>query len=163
MTDTIEAEMKVSPFRRWFGAGMVAVSGLVLLNIAVMRPPSGAVVQLMVWALAALLLVSAYKLWRDTGEAVRLVGTRLETGRGELIVELADVEKLERAAPGLHGASGFTLHLRRQLAPRWCMGLWWCAGPRAAFGGAASRAKIATLAGAIEQALAKEAERLGGR
>lgn len=157
MTQDAQAEMRVGVFRRWFGAGMVALSGLFLLNVAVMRPPSGTVLQLIVWTLAALLLVSAYKLWRDTGEVVRLVGTRLETGAGGLILDLADVRTLKRSASAVHGASGFTLYLRGDLAPRWCMGLWWCAGPRAAFGGAASRAEIAQLADAIERALAQGA------
>ena len=41
MTDTIEAEMKVSPFRRWFSSGLVALTAALLLNMAMTTPPAG--------------------------------------------------------------------------------------------------------------------------
>ena len=153
MTDADSIEMKVSPFRRWFAAGTVALTGVIFLGMALQNPPNGALLQLMIWALAALLLASALKLWRDTEVGVRLVGTRLETCAGELIVAMEDVEAIERGHFAFRPSNGFSLSLKRKAALRWRMGLWWTAGKRAAFGGAASSVEAKRLAEAIEHRL----------
>ncbi|WP_298675240.1 hypothetical protein [uncultured Lentibacter sp.] len=146
-------EVKVSPFRRFFGAGMVALSGALLVSTALNTPPHGWLLQAALWGLAALLLGSAQKLWRDTGRHLRLIGTRLEDSAGELVLDLADVESIERGHFSLRPSNGFSVQLRREVTPCWRMGLWWRAGRRAAFGGAASSAQVKPLAEAIERHL----------
>lgn len=160
MTDTIEAEMKVSPFRRWFSSGLVALTGALLLNMAMTSPPASLIGQGLVWAMAALLLIAALKLWRDTGESVRLVGARLEDSHGGLIVRLEDVATVTRTHFSFRPSNGFMLDLTRDYDPRWCMGLYWCAGKRAAFGGATSGAEAKKLAEAIERHLGQSGGQL---
>ena len=70
MTDTIEAEMKVSPFRRWFSSGLVALTAALLLNMAMTTPPASVLGQGLVWGMATLLLIAALKLWRACGVRV---------------------------------------------------------------------------------------------
>lgn len=156
MPDTIEVELKVSPFRRWFSSGLVALTAALLLNMAMTAPPASLLGQGLVWALAALLLISALKLWRDTGESLRLVGRRLEDSRGGLVVRLDDVASVTRTHFSFRPSNGFMLNLTREYDPRWCMGLFWCAGKRAAIGGAVSGAEAKRMAEAIERALATD-------
>jgi len=156
MPDTIEVELKVSPFRRWFSSGLVALTAALLLNMAMTAPPASLLGQGLVWALAALLLISALKLWRDTGESLRLVGRRLEDSRGGLVVRLEDVASVTRTHFSFRPSNGFMLNLTREYDPRWCMGLFWCAGKRAAIGGAVSGAEAKRMAEAIERALATD-------
>ena len=112
----------------------------------------------LVWGMATLLLIAALKLWRDTGVSVRLVGTRLEDSHGALIVQIEDVETLTRTHFSFRPSNGFMLSLKREYDPRWCMGLYWRAGKRAAFGGAVSGAEAKKLAEAIERHLSQRRE-----
>ena len=158
MTDTIEAEMKVSPFRRWFSSWLVSLTAALLLNMAMTTPPASVLGQGLVWGMATLLLIAALKLWRDTGVSVRLVGTQLEDSHGALIVQIEDVETLTRKHFSFRPSNGFMLSLKREYDPRWCMGLYWRAGKRAAFGGAVSGAEAKKLAEAIERHLSQRRE-----
>lgn len=149
----MDAEMKVSPLRRTVGAVAVTLSGALLLGSAIWDPPQGALAQGLVWALAAALLWSGMRLWRDTAYSVRLIGDRLEESSGELIVMMDQVEGIVRGHFAFRPSNGFSLKLREETQPRWRMGLWWRAGKRAAFGGAASSAEAKKLAEAIEKRL----------
>lgn len=149
----MESEIKVSPLRRAVGAGAVLVSGTLLLGTALWNPPQGVLAQGLVWLLAVALFWSGFRLWRDTEQRVRLVGDRLEESTGELIVTLDQIEEVVRGHFAFRPSNGFSLKLREEVEPRWRMGLWWRAGKRAAFGGAASSAQTKKMADALEKRL----------
>lgn len=151
-TDLI-LELDVSPFRRLVGAGLVAGSGAVLTWQAFSAPPNGLILQLIIWALAALLLLSGLRLYKETGLSVRLYSDRLEDSSGEIITPLAEIARTERGMLAFRPSNGFLLILKSEASPRWRMGLWWRAGLRAGVGGALSARDTRKLADAIEQAI----------
>ena len=147
------AEISVSPLRRFVGAAAVAISGTLLLGTAMFEPPQGAVLQLLVWALAIVLLISAFRLYRDTGLRVLLTEEALIDSSGEVIVVLGDIVDIERGHFTFRPSNGFSLRLNAETPPRWRVGLWWRAGKRAAIGGASSAAQAKKMAETLEKHL----------
>lgn len=147
------AEITVSPLRRFIGAAAVAVSGTLLLGTAMFEPPQGAVLQVLVWALALVLLISAFRLYRDTGLSVMLTNDALIDSSGEVIVALENIVEIERGHFTFRPSNGFSLKLNAEATPRWRVGLWWRAGQRAAVGGASSAAQAKKMAETLEKHL----------
>ncbi|RFP87318.1 hypothetical protein DZK27_11720 [Rhodobacteraceae bacterium 63075] len=152
----MDIEMTVSPLRRGVGAGAVLLSGALLLGTALWDAPQSLLAQGLILLLGAALIWSGVRLWRDTEVSVRLVEDRLEESTGELIVTLDQVEEVVRGHLAFRPSNGFSLKLREEAEPRWRMGLWWRAGKRAAFGGAASSVQTRQLADALEKRLGQE-------
>lgn len=115
--------------------------------------PAGAVSKAILIALSAFLAFAAQRFYTDTAGAVLLLEDRLTDSRGEVIVLLSDIEAIERGMFTLRPSNGFSLTLKSEAQPRWRMGLWWRAGKRAAFGGAASSAETKKMAEALEKRL----------
>ncbi len=147
------AEITVRPLRRFVGAAAVAVSGTLLLGTAMFEPPQGAVLQMLVWAMALVLLASAFRLYRDTGLTVLLTDKALTDSSGEVIVALEDIVEIERGHFTFRPSNGFSLKLSAETTPRWRVGLWWRAGTRAAIGGASSAAQAKKMAETLEKHL----------
>ncbi len=147
------AEISVSPLRRFVGAAAVAVSGTLLLGTAMFEPPQGPVLQVLVWAMALVLLLGAFRLYRDTGLVVRLTSEALLDSSGEVIVALEEIVEVERGHFSLRPSNGFSLKLKTEATPCWRVGLWWRAGQRAAIGGAASASQAKKMAETLEKHL----------
>ncbi|NHQ75025.1 hypothetical protein HAT86_11195 [Roseovarius gahaiensis] len=138
MKDEVLAIVAASPPRRVIGVGSVLVLGVTAICVALLRPPSnpGWVVFLLALGLGALWLTDRMR--RATGNRLELTRDALRSSTGEVLVNVADVEAIERGAFAFKPSNGFTLVLKRDAKTgpkRWEPGLWWRLGRRLGVGG----------------------------
>jgi len=138
MKDEVLAIVGASPPRRVIGVGSVLVLGVTAICVALLRPPSnpGWIVFLLALGLGALWLTDRMR--KATSHRLELTREALRSSTGEVLVNVADVEAIERGAFAFKPSNGFTLVLKNnaQTGPkRWEPGLWWRLGRRVGVGG----------------------------
>jgi len=138
MKDEVLAIVGASPPRRVIGVGSVLVLGVTAICVALLRPPSnlGWIVFLLALGLGALWLTDRMR--KATSHRLELTRQALRSSTGEVLVNVADVEAIERGAFAFKPSNGFTLVLKNtaQTGPkRWEPGLWWRMGRRVGVGG----------------------------
>lgn len=138
MKNEVLAIVVASPPRRVIGVGSVLILGVTAICVALLRPPSnpGWVVFLLVLGLGALWLTDRMR--KATSNRLELTRDALRSSTGEVLVNVADVEAIERGAFAFKPSNGFTLRLKpdAQSGPkRWEPGLWWRLGNRVGVGG----------------------------
>jgi len=114
------------------------VLGVTAICVALLRPPSnpGWIVFLLALGLGALWLTDRMR--KATSHRLELTREALRSSTGEVLVNVADVEAIERGAFAFKPSNGFTLVLKNnaQTGPkRWEPGLWWRLGRRVGVGG----------------------------
>lgn len=135
MDDEVLAIVRASAMRRGLGVAMLALLGVILIYLAVMRPPAAPVWQ------AFLVLVGALSLWgadlmrRATAQAVELTRAGLRSTDGEVIAPLEQIESVDRGVFAFKPSNGFILRLKTAAPGRWRPGLWWRIGRRVGIGG----------------------------
>lgn len=162
MSEAILAEVRASPVRRGLGLAVLIALGLLLIYLALLRPPAlGWQVFVLLLGLAA--LWAAERLRRATALAVRLTREGLFCSDGERIAAFDEIEAVDRGAFAFKPSNGFILRLRAPAPARWQPGLWWRLGRRVGVGGVTPGAQAKVMADILASLLAERDAAAEGR
>lgn len=153
MSEPVLMTLHASPPRRFLGVTMLAVLGLLLIYLAFAIPTS--VVQVVLLGLGALGLFCAVKLYEATAKVLELTATELRVKGGPVLVELANMQKIERGAFSFKPSNGFLLSRKTAGARLWAPGLYWSFGRRLGVGGVTGAPQTKALAEAIANMIAE--------
>ncbi|SFD47727.1 hypothetical protein SAMN04488523_10194 [Sulfitobacter brevis] len=134
-TDTeVLAVVRASAGRRLIGLAALGGLGVMLIYIALARPPE------LVWQIF-LIVVGLGALWmanamrRATAGQVELTETELRDSDGTVLAQVADIESMDRGFFAFKPSNGFLLKTRSGAGRVWRPGLWWRMGRRIGIGG----------------------------
>ena len=128
------ATVSASLGRRVLGLGALFLLGVLLIYIAMARPPA------LGWQIF-LLAVGAFSLWgadvmrRATANVVELTPLVLRDSDGTVIAEVDEIESIDRGFFAFKPSNGFLLKTKAAQPRIWRPGLWWCVGRRIGVGG----------------------------
>ncbi|MEN8896813.1 MAG: hypothetical protein ABF248_12125 [Yoonia sp.] len=126
-----------SSVRRIFACGVLYGLGVLVIYVALVRPPQiVGLVFLLVFGCAALLI--AERLRRTTLIEIELTETQVRDSKGRVLAEFDDILSVERGAFALKPSNGFTLVLNGRKPRAWVPGMWWRMGKRVGVGGTTS-------------------------
>ena len=113
----------------------MSVLGVMLLSIALLRPPEIAwAVFLLVLGAASLYL--AFRMYEASTRVVELTRTELRDDTGRVIALVADIQNMDRGVFAFKPSNGFLLRTARPAGPRaWQPGMWWRLGRQVGIGG----------------------------
>ena len=149
------AEMYAPPARRWLGLAMLYGLGLLLLFLALARPPQAPVWLLFLVVAGGAVLWGAEKMRQATAHGLRLTEEGLwETG-GRRVVALDEIVEVDRGVFAFKPSNGFLLKTRSVQDRVWRPGLYWIMGRRVGVGGVTSRAQAKLMADTITMILAE--------
>ncbi|SFL96510.1 hypothetical protein [Shimia aestuarii] len=154
MQDEVLAVVRASAPRRWFGIGVMAVLGGLLIYLALSTPPSlGWQVFLIVFGVAALWLAETTR--KATEHEVQLTSKGLRSSSGEEIASVDQIARVERGTFAMKPSNGFLLRLKEPRSRRWQPGLWWAMGRRVGIGGVTPGSQSKVMAQMLEALLAE--------
>lgn len=137
MSDVI-ITLEISAFRRLFGVGVMAALSILMIYAASITL-SGSVfgiLGLLIFGIIA--LWGAWRLYSATADGLTLTADGIFTKSGEPLVNLDNVEAVDRGFFAFKPSNGFLLRLRDPMPRGWAPGLWWRFGRRVGVGGATS-------------------------
>ncbi len=157
MSQEVLAMLHASPVRRVIGVGTVLTLGAVAVYVALFEPPGAAIWTVLLLALGFAALWLSNRMWKATLHHLELTDTALRSSTGEVLVEIADIEALERGAFAIKPSNGFTIRLRENAqagACRWEPGLWWRMAGRVGVGGVTPGAQARAMADILAERMA---------
>ena len=128
------ATIHASPGRRILGIGSLWVLSLMVIYVAVVRPPDLGW-QLFLFALGGGSLWIAEKMRRATALTLELTTEALRDSSGALVARTEDIHSLDRGMFAFKPSNGFLLRLSTSGDRAWRPGLWWRLGNRVGVGG----------------------------
>ncbi len=134
------AKLSPSPPRRWFGIGVLALLGTLLIYFGVSGLSFDAL-DLVAIAAGALILFLAFRMRTSTQSFLVLNAGGLYTNDGITVAEIANISKIDRGLFALKPSNGFLVILKRPMRGSWHPGLWWRLGTRIGVGGVTSPAE----------------------
>lgn len=146
MDDDILATVHVSAPRRAFGVTVLAALGLILVYIALARPPSNPAWAVFLVAMGGAALWAGQAMWRATAARLELTRRHLRSSDGTVIAPLSDIRSIDRGMFAFKPSSGFMLRLARPRPFSWQPGLWWALRDRVGIGGTTSAAQTKAMA-----------------
>ena len=154
-----EALAYISPSvpRRVIGVGMLGGLGVLLVLLALFRPPESFLLRIFLIALGAGALALTDLLRRATGQMLILTETELREENGRVLAQVADIEAVDRGVFAFKSANGFNLKTRRPGGFVWAPGLWWRIGRRVGVGGVISKTEGRFMADTISALLSERA------
>ncbi|MEM7076436.1 MAG: hypothetical protein AAGA28_14700 [Pseudomonadota bacterium] len=129
------ARVQASPGRRVIGVGAVGSLGVLMLFVALTRPPADVAWQVFLLVAGAGSLWMADTMRRATALSIDLTQEGLRCSDGEVIAPLDQIEKVDRGMFTFKPSNGFLLKLNVAGTARWRPGLWWRLGSRVGVGG----------------------------
>lgn len=157
MQDDILATVQASSARRWTGVGMLTIMGALVIYVAVAAPPEPAW-QVFLFVVGAAALWLAHRVWHATADSIQLTRTQLRTGSGRLIVDVRDIENVDRGVFAFKPSNGFLLTTRNSKGRAWAPGLWWRVGRRVGVGGVTAAAETKFMSEMLSALLAEAGE-----
>lgn len=154
MDEKVLAVVRASAMRRGLGLVMLGGLGVLLLYIAVARPPDAAGWHAFLAAVGLLALWGAERMRRATAQAVELTGAGLRSTDGEVIAPLEQIATVDRGMFAFKPSNGFILRLKTPAPGRWRPGLWWRFGRRVGIGGVTPGAQAKAMADIIAARIA---------
>jgi len=134
--DRVLLKLTPSPARRVVAAAVLAMTGGLLLYLAINAPQAVLLWQVFLAAIGALMLWSAVRLWRATADGLELSRTALRSTDGTVLCRIDDISGVERGTFAFKPSNGFVLRLDEASAGwAWAPGLWWRLGRRIGVGG----------------------------
>ena len=135
MDDEVLARISASPGRRVLGVLSMGGLGVILVYVAMVRPPAhfGWQAFLILAGVAALYLANRMRL--ATAEVLELTRDELRSTDGTVIAQVEEIEHLDRGFFAFKPSNGFLMRLSVKKKARWEPGLWWCLGRRVGIGG----------------------------
>lgn len=126
--------------RRGVAVGMIALLGVIVWIIAIMRPPEFFSYMLFLVFFGALCLWLAYAMWTVTGREIELTRSELREVGGRVLCRVENVARVDRGAFAFKPAGGFLIRLKSAEGPLvYAPGLWWRWGRTLAVGGVTAR------------------------
>ena len=149
--DPFELNIEPSAARRALGVGTLAGLGLLLLGVALVRPPEAVSWRLFLLAAGAGACWLARRMWRmsERGLVLTAAGLREAGEGGRWVAPIEAVEGVERGTFAFKPSNGFLLRLRTPGPRAWSPGVWWRLGRRVGVGGVLRAAEARTAADAL--------------
>ena len=161
MQGEVLAEVRASAPRRWFGIGVMAALGGLLIYLGLSTSPSiGWQAFLILFGAAALWLAESTR--KATEPAVVLTAEGLQSSNGEAIASVDQIARVERGTFAMKPSNGFLLRLKEPRPRRWQPGLWWAMGRRVGIGGVTPGSQSKVMAQMLEALLAERNQETGG-
>ena len=148
------AEVRVHAARRWCVAALAAVCATLLIWNAIARVDFW-YLQVVLSALGLLSACLCYHLSRTGGGAVLLTPEALVDDRGRVLVQIADLARVERGLFAFKPTNGFLLRTNSIGPSGWQFGVWWRLGRRIGIGGMTPAAETKAMALELEALIAK--------
>ncbi len=136
--DEVLAAVDPSVIRRYFGVGVLAILGAVLVYIAFARPPEAFVWRVFLIGLGAVILWGAETMRKATGVSLILTRETLSTSDGRVLARVEDIASVDRSFFAFKPSNGFLVTLKSRQERAWVPGLWWRFGKRVGVGGVTS-------------------------
>lgn len=152
--------LKIHPSqaRRVISVGAMAAVALLLWGTAFGASEVGVVWPAILVTLGIGMLALARLFWLATSVSIELTSTELRISDGEVLAEVAEIERVDKSAFAFKPSNGL-LVVMQQPGPRaWRPGLWWRIGTRLGIGGATSTGQAKALADALTLLLAERDE-----
>lgn len=132
--DEILATVTASLGRRVLGIGMLAFLGVLVIYVALTKPPElGWQIFLITFGTIALMVADAMR--RATALHLELTREVLRDTGGDVIARVAEITSVDRGAFAFKPSNGFLLRTATGSPRRWRPGLWWRMGSRIGVGG----------------------------
>ncbi|THH35698.1 hypothetical protein E4Z66_11450 [Aliishimia ponticola] len=133
-TDII-ATISASQPRRWLGVLSMVGLGLLLIYVALAKPPAlGWLVFLLMLGAGSLWL--GVRMWDATSRVIELTEDELRDNSGAVIARIADIEQIDRGFFAFKPSNGFLIRTCSAAGKStWQPGLWWRSGRRIGIGG----------------------------
>ena len=149
MKDAI-ATLEPSLGRRWFGAIVLGVLGLLLIFVTIRNPPDSVFLKVMVPLVGALFIWQAQWNLRVTQHGLYLTKDGLFDAQGTLVCAAYNMAEVDRGVFAFKPSNGFLVRLHEPEPKSWAPGLYWRLGKRLGVGGATHPTQNRELAQAIE-------------
>ncbi|WP_299546791.1 hypothetical protein [uncultured Tateyamaria sp.] len=128
------ATINASPGRRILGIGSLWILSLMVIYVAIVRPPEIGW-QLFLFALGGGSIWIAEKMRRATALTLELTPEELRDSSGQVVARTDDIQSLDRGMFAFKPSNGFLLRLNGSDGRAWRPGLWWRLGNRVGVGG----------------------------
>lgn len=133
-SNEVLATIKASPGRRILGVGSLWVLSLMVIYVAVVRPPDLGW-QLFLFALGGASIWIAEQMRRATAVTLELTRLELRDSTGVVLARMDEIAGLDRGMFAFKPSNGFLLRLNGNRPRGWRPGLWWSLGSRIGVGG----------------------------
>ena len=128
------ATVSASTGRRVLGLGSLALLGVMMIYIAIVRSPAaGWQVFFVGIGLGAIWMADAMR--RATASRIELTPLVLRDADGTVIAQVADIQGMDRGFFAFKPSNGFLLKTATPGSRQWRPGLWWRTGRRIGIGG----------------------------
>ncbi|MEZ5912450.1 MAG: hypothetical protein R3D84_09700 [Paracoccaceae bacterium] len=144
--------------RRIVGTSVLAALGALLLSVASLRTPAALWLAILLYAMGAMALFLAVRLWQVTARRLELTAGELREAGGARLAHVAEIRSVSRGAFAFKPSNGFGLRLSAPGARAWRPGLWWRIGTRVGVGGVTSGPEARFMAETIDRLIAGRAE-----
>ncbi|QIE45166.1 hypothetical protein G5B38_06280 [Pseudohalocynthiibacter aestuariivivens] len=155
MQDDVLIIVHASAPRRIFAVGTLLVLGVIVLYLAIARPPQDFGLQAFLIGFGLIVLWLTERLRRATRSTLVLTETQLRTDSGEVLAEVAQIESLDRGFFAFKPSNGFLVRLTHKAPYRWEPGMWWRHGRRIGVGGVAAAAQTKAMAEMLSAMIAQ--------
>ncbi len=155
MSDGILSKVAASPTRRWLGIGVLAALGVLVIYLALLAPPAGIAMQLLMIALGLGALWLAESMRRATRLVLELTTDELRTSDGQILARCEEMVAIDRGAFAFKPSHGFTLKLSSKGPLAWQPGMYWRVGRRLGVGGITPGAQTKIMADMIAAMIAE--------
>jgi len=133
-SNEVLAAIKASPGRRILGIGSLWILSLMVIYVAIVRPPELGW-QLFLFALGGVSIWIAEQMRRSTAVTLELTRHELRDSAGVVLARMDEVTGIDRGMFAFKPSNGFLLRLNGNKPRAWRPGLWWSLGSRIGVGG----------------------------
>jgi len=158
MSSEILATVHASAPRRFFGVTLNIVLGLLLIYIALIKPPAHMGWQAFLVLLGVTVLWLGQKMWYATQRVIELTETELRDSSGEVIAYVDQIVSIDRGMLAFKPSNGFIFKVKTAQPRVWNPGLWWRFGRRVGVGGVTPGSSTKMMADIIAAKLAERTE-----
>ena len=158
MSSEILATVHASAPRRLFGVTLNIVLGLLLIYIALIKPPAHMGWQAFLVLLGVTVLWLGQKMWYATQRVIELTETELRDSSGEVIAYVDQIVSIDRGMLAFKPSNGFIFKVKTAQPRVWNPGLWWRFGRRVGVGGVTPGSSTKMMADIIAAKLAERME-----
>ena len=158
MSSEILATVHASAPRRLFGVTLNIVLGLLLIYIALIKPPAHMGWQAFLVLLGVTVLWLGQKMWYATQRVIELTETELRDSSGEVIAYVDQIVSIDRGMLAFKPSNGIIFKVKTAQPRVWNPGLWWRFGRRVGVGGVTPGSSTKMMADIIAAKLAERTE-----